>query len=59
MYPECIVLVSDHSHTPKVFLDEAAARTYLTRVGHVKCADTFDEFASNAGYTAYYCNMYG
>lgn len=58
VYPECVVLINQHSHLPMVFLDEAAARTYLTRAGNTWVADTFEEFADKAGYNAYYCNMH-
>ena len=58
MYPECVVLVSQHSGLPSVFLDEAAARTWLTRTGNTWVSDTFEEFADKAGYNAYYCNMH-
>ena len=58
MYPECVVLVSQHSGLPSVFLDEAAARTWLTRAGNAWVADSFEEFADKAGYNSYYCNMH-
>ena len=57
MYPECVVLVNQHNGLPSVFLDEAAARVWLTRAGNSWPADTFEEFADKAGYNAYYCNM--
>lgn len=59
VYPECVVLINQHGGPPSVFLDVAAARTYITRAGNTPCADTFEEFANKAGYDAYYCNMYG
>lgn len=58
MWPEVVVLVHQHSGLPCVFLDEATARTYLTRAGNTWVADTFEEFADKAGYNAYYCDMY-
>ena len=58
MYPECVVLVSQHNGLPNVFLDEAAARTWLTRAGNTWVADSFEEFADKAGYNSDYCNMY-
>ena len=58
MYAECVVLINQRSHLPMVFLDKAAARTYLTRAGNTWVADTFEEFADNAGYHTYYCNLY-
>ena len=57
MYPECVVLVNQCSHLPHVFLDEAAARTYLTRAGNTWVSDSFEEFADKAGYNVYYCNI--
>lgn len=60
MYPSGIVLVSQYSGLPGgVFLDEAAARTWLTRAGNTWVADTFEEFADCAGYDVYYCDIYG
>lgn len=58
MYPECVVLVNQYSGLPTVFLDEAAARTWLARAGNAQVADSFAEVADKAGYNAYYCDMY-
>ena len=58
VYPECVVLINQHNGLPSVFLDEAAARTYITRAGNAPCADTFEEFTDKAGYDAYYCSMH-
>lgn len=58
MYPEYVVLVNQHSGIPSVFLDVAAARTWLTRAGNTWVADSFEEFSDKAGYNAYYCNIY-
>ena len=59
MYPECVVLVNQRNGLPSVFLDEAAARTWLTRGGNQCVSDTFEEFADKVGYDTYYCDMYG